>query len=134
MVCSHVLYFIGDQRVATVRYSFLGWPMRIGIFSGHDSEFIYALQSFFILTKHQYLITSWYTKAERGKRVALFYCTAALASMFSGYLQAGAYSGLDGVSGRAGWQASSFSEKQKLANRCSGSSSYAASYLSRLRS
>ncbi|KAJ4287698.1 hypothetical protein N0V90_012401 [Kalmusia sp. IMI 367209] len=53
---------------------------------------------------HQYLIGSWYTKAERGKRVALFYCTAALASMFSGYLQAGAYSGLDGVMGRQGWQ------------------------------
>ncbi|OAG10872.1 pantothenate transporter liz1 [Paraphaeosphaeria sporulosa] len=51
-----------------------------------------------------YLIGSWYTKAERGKRVALFYCTAALASMFSGYIQAGAYSGLDGVRGRQGWQ------------------------------
>ncbi|KAF2654654.1 putative pantothenate transporter [Lophiostoma macrostomum CBS 122681] len=51
-----------------------------------------------------YLIGSWYTKEERGKRVALFYCTAALAGMFSGYLQAGAYSGLDGVMGRQGWQ------------------------------
>jgi ACS family pantothenate transporter-like MFS transporter len=52
----------------------------------------------------QYLISSWYTKEERGKRVSLFYCTAALASMFSGYLQAGAYSGLDGVAGKQGWQ------------------------------
>ncbi|KAH7096024.1 major facilitator superfamily domain-containing protein [Paraphoma chrysanthemicola] len=51
-----------------------------------------------------YLVGSWYTKEERGKRVALFYCTAALAGMFSGYLQAGAYSGLDGVYGRQGWQ------------------------------
>ncbi|KAF1915282.1 major facilitator superfamily domain-containing protein [Ampelomyces quisqualis] len=51
-----------------------------------------------------YLISSWYTKEERGKRVGLFYCTAALAGMFSGYLQAGAYSGLDGIMGRAGWQ------------------------------
>ncbi|KAF2833013.1 MFS general substrate transporter [Ophiobolus disseminans] len=51
-----------------------------------------------------YLIGSWYTKEERGKRVGLFYCTAALAGMFSGYLQAGAYSGLDGVYGRQGWQ------------------------------
>ncbi|KAF2443688.1 pantothenate transporter liz1 [Karstenula rhodostoma CBS 690.94] len=51
-----------------------------------------------------YLIGSWYTKAERGKRVALFYCTAALASMFSGYIQAGAYSGLDGARGKQGWQ------------------------------
>ncbi|OAL50436.1 MFS general substrate transporter [Pyrenochaeta sp. DS3sAY3a] len=51
-----------------------------------------------------YLIGSWYTKEERGKRTALFYCTAALAGMFSGYLQAGAYKGLDGVYGRQGWQ------------------------------
>ncbi|KAF2032542.1 MFS general substrate transporter [Setomelanomma holmii] len=51
-----------------------------------------------------YLISSWYTKEERGKRVGLFYCTAALAGMFSGYLQAGAYSGLDGVYGKQGWQ------------------------------
>jgi ACS family pantothenate transporter-like MFS transporter len=34
----------------------------------------------------------------------LFYCTAALAGMFSGYLQAGAYKGLDGVYGKQGWQ------------------------------
>jgi ACS family pantothenate transporter-like MFS transporter len=57
-----------------------------------------------ILNCFQYLIGSWYTKEERGKRVGLFYCTAALASMFSGYLQAGAYSGLDGVFGKQGWQ------------------------------
>lgn len=52
----------------------------------------------------QYLVSSWYTKGERGKRVGLFYCTAALAGMFSGYLQAGAYSGLDGKYGKQGWQ------------------------------
>lgn len=52
----------------------------------------------------QYLIGSWYTKEERGKRTGLFYCTAALAGMFSGYLQAGAYSGLNGVYGKQGWQ------------------------------
>ncbi|KAF2796439.1 MFS general substrate transporter, partial [Melanomma pulvis-pyrius CBS 109.77] len=51
-----------------------------------------------------YLISSWYTKEERGKRVALFYCTASLAGMFSGYLQAGAYHGLDGRLGKQGWQ------------------------------
>ncbi|KAL6708385.1 hypothetical protein ACN47E_002648 [Coniothyrium glycines] len=51
-----------------------------------------------------YLVSSWYTKEERGKRTGIFYCTAALAGMFSGYLQAGAYNGLDGVHGREGWQ------------------------------
>lgn len=51
-----------------------------------------------------YLISSWYTRSERAKRVTLFYSTAGVAAMFSGYLQAGAYDGLDGRLGRAGWQ------------------------------
>ena len=36
--------------------------------------------------------------------MTIFYATASLAGMFSGYLQAGAYRGLDGVLGREGWQ------------------------------
>ncbi|TVY78461.1 Pantothenate transporter liz1 [Lachnellula suecica] len=51
-----------------------------------------------------YVIGSWYTKQERAKRVTLFYCTAALASMFSGYLQAAAYNNLSGKMGHSGWQ------------------------------
>ncbi|EXJ83602.1 hypothetical protein A1O1_07225 [Capronia coronata CBS 617.96] len=51
-----------------------------------------------------YMVSSWYTKSERGKRVTLFYCSATLAGMFSGYLQAGAYKGLNGKLGHAGWQ------------------------------
>ncbi|KAI1626536.1 putative pantothenate transporter [Exophiala viscosa] len=43
-----------------------------------------------------YLLGSWYTKNERGKRMTIFYATASLAGMFSGYLQAGAYKGLNG--------------------------------------
>lgn len=91
-----------------------------------------------------YLISSWYTRSERAKRVTLFYSTASFVSgiprlehrptssqrkkrnppskksliapgfeessntyqapMFSGYLQAGAYNGLNGKLGREGWQ------------------------------
>ncbi|KAK5117506.1 hypothetical protein LTR85_008891 [Meristemomyces frigidus] len=51
-----------------------------------------------------YLISSWYKKDERGKRVTIFYSTASFAGMFSGYLQAAAYTNLDGVRGMEGWQ------------------------------
>jgi ACS family pantothenate transporter-like MFS transporter len=51
-----------------------------------------------------YLISSWYTKEERAKRVVLFYSTSTLASMFSGYLQAAAYKNLNGTLGHSGWQ------------------------------
>lgn len=51
-----------------------------------------------------YLISSWYTKEERAKRVVISYSTSTLASMFSGYLQAAAYKNLDGALGHSGWQ------------------------------
>lgn len=51
-----------------------------------------------------YLLSSWYTRTERAKRVTLFYSTGCIANMFSGYLQAAAYDGLDGALGHAGWQ------------------------------
>ncbi|KIY50074.1 MFS general substrate transporter [Fistulina hepatica ATCC 64428] len=47
---------------------------------------------------------SWYGPSELGKRAVLFICCSSAGTMFSGYLQAAAYTGLDGVGGRAGWQ------------------------------
>jgi ACS family pantothenate transporter-like MFS transporter len=44
------------------------------------------------------------TKSERAKRVTIFYSTATMSGMFSGYLQAAAYDNLDGHLGRQGWQ------------------------------
>jgi ACS family pantothenate transporter-like MFS transporter len=67
------------------------------------------------------LMGSWYTpqgmpspihlsschtdmKIELGKRIAIFYSASYAASMFSGYLQAGIYKGLDGHLGLPGWR------------------------------
>lgn len=41
---------------------------------------------------------------ELAKRMAIFYSSSFAASMFSGYLQAGIYRGLDGVLGLEGWR------------------------------
>lgn len=69
-----------------------------------------------------YVLGSWYKSAERGKRLTIFvrrqcpesskycskplteiqYSTTAISNMCSGYLQAAAYQGLNGVAGRAG--------------------------------
>lgn len=51
-----------------------------------------------------YLIASWYKSSERGKRTTIFYAAATFASMFSRYLQAGAYSRLNSKLRHAGWQ------------------------------
>lgn len=50
------------------------------------------------------LLGSWYSQGQLGKRVALFEQAGALSSMFSGYLQAALYAGLNGVGGLAGWK------------------------------
>ncbi|KAK9471184.1 major facilitator superfamily domain-containing protein [Dipodascopsis tothii] len=50
------------------------------------------------------ILGSWYTPDELGKRIALFELSGQAASMFSGYLQAGLYSSMNGRHGIAGWK------------------------------
>ncbi|KAI0384162.1 MFS general substrate transporter [Hypomontagnella monticulosa] len=50
------------------------------------------------------ILGSWYLPSELGKRACIFHASSAAAGMFSGYLQAGVYRGLNGVNGFAGWQ------------------------------
>ncbi|KAF4835650.1 Pantothenate transporter liz1 [Colletotrichum tropicale] len=50
------------------------------------------------------ILGSWYGKTQLAKRMALFEQTAAIAGMFSGYLQAGLYTGMNGTAGLSGWR------------------------------
>ncbi|KAK9457459.1 major facilitator superfamily domain-containing protein [Dipodascopsis uninucleata] len=50
------------------------------------------------------VIGSWYTPDELGKRVSLFCIASSVANMFSGYIQAGLYSSMNGRYGIAGWK------------------------------
>ncbi|KAK9322974.1 major facilitator superfamily domain-containing protein [Lipomyces orientalis] len=50
------------------------------------------------------IIGSWYRPEEIAKRVIIWDMTWWMASMFSGYLQAGIYTNINGVHGLAGWQ------------------------------
>lgn len=50
------------------------------------------------------LMGSWYTPRELAKRIAIFYSASYAASMFSGYLQAGIYKGMNGHLGLQGWR------------------------------
>lgn len=51
-----------------------------------------------------YLLGSWYTPQEIGKRSMTFWLAGSIGQLFSGFLQAAAYTNLDGVEGRAGWR------------------------------
>ncbi|PCH39357.1 MFS general substrate transporter [Wolfiporia cocos MD-104 SS10] len=52
----------------------------------------------------QYVIGSWYKPDELGKRACIFHTASALGPMISGFLQAGAYDGLNNKLGLAGWK------------------------------
>ncbi|KAM5349686.1 hypothetical protein ACJ41O_006191 [Fusarium nematophilum] len=51
-----------------------------------------------------YMLGSWYTPREIGKRAMIFWLAGSIGGMFSGFLQAAAYTNLNGVHGRAGWR------------------------------
>ncbi|KAL1962660.1 hypothetical protein VTN77DRAFT_9294 [Rasamsonia byssochlamydoides] len=50
------------------------------------------------------VLGGWYTKRELAKRACIFFGSAFVGSMFSGYLQAALYTGMNGVSGLSGWR------------------------------
>ncbi|KAH7129081.1 major facilitator superfamily transporter [Dactylonectria macrodidyma] len=50
------------------------------------------------------LLGSWYTPKELATRATIFYSASFAAQMFSGYLQAAVYTGLDGVHRLPGWR------------------------------
>ncbi|KAM0820933.1 putative Major facilitator superfamily (MFS) profile domain-containing protein [Seiridium cardinale] len=51
-----------------------------------------------------YMLGSWYTPREIGKRAMIFWLAGSIGSLFSGFLQAAAYTNLSGVHGHAGWR------------------------------
>ncbi|KAM0424849.1 hypothetical protein ACHAPT_009905 [Fusarium lateritium] len=51
-----------------------------------------------------YMLGSWYTPREIGKRAMVFWLAGSVGNMFSGFLQAAAYTNLNGVHGKAGWR------------------------------
>jgi ACS family pantothenate transporter-like MFS transporter len=71
---------------------------------------LYALRFFIGLLEscsfpgYSALLGSWYSQGQLGKRVAFFEQASAISSVFSGYLQAALYKGLNGRGGLAGWR------------------------------
>ncbi|WVQ72199.1 hypothetical protein IAR50_001745 [Cryptococcus sp. DSM 104548] len=89
----------------------LGWGVAtLGSYGVKSYKSLYALrflvglfESGFYPGMH-YLLGSWYTPAEIGKRAMIFWLAGSLGQMFSGLLQAAASRNLDMVGGIAGWR------------------------------
>ena len=52
----------------------------------------------------QYVLGAWYKDGQLGRRSAVFTCSAQLGTLFSGVMQGGIISNLEGSHGLAGWQ------------------------------
>ncbi|KAH8203493.1 hypothetical protein TruAng_002364 [Truncatella angustata] len=76
----------------------------------HNAKAIYAIRFLIGLAEAPFyigvmtLLGNWYTPKELATRAGIFYSASFAANMFSGYLQAGIYTGLDGRHGLAGWR------------------------------
>jgi ACS family pantothenate transporter-like MFS transporter len=51
-----------------------------------------------------YILGSWYTKRELGKRSGIFTASGLAGTMFGGFIQAGIYKNMNGLSGLSGWR------------------------------
>ncbi|KAK9491781.1 major facilitator superfamily domain-containing protein [Lipomyces doorenjongii] len=76
----------------------------------HNARSIYGVRLIMgfleasIFPSFSHIIGSWYTPEELGKRYSLFYMAQPLANMFSGYIQAGVYTSMNGLAGLSGWR------------------------------
>lgn len=89
----------------------LAWSVLVmGMAGAKSYKTIYALRFFvgffeaIAFPGFASVLGTWYTPAELGKRMAMYEVSSNIAGMFSGYIQAGLYAHMDGVSGLRGWQ------------------------------
>lgn len=51
-----------------------------------------------------YILGSWYTETELGKRSGIFTASGLAGTMFGGFIQSGIYRSMNGLAGHKGWQ------------------------------
>ncbi|RDW73609.1 hypothetical protein BP5796_07051 [Coleophoma crateriformis] len=89
----------------------LAWGFVVmGMAGAKNVETLYALRFFiglFEASAYAGIMTilgNWYTPSELGKRSCIFQASSSAAQMFSGYLQAALYSGMNGKGGLPAWK------------------------------
>ncbi|KAI1637004.1 retrograde regulation protein 2 [Biscogniauxia mediterranea] len=70
--------------------------MAIRIFQGYAESCIFS--------GTQFVLGSWYTKSELGKRTGLFTASGLAGGLFGGFLQTAIYSSMNGLGGLPGWR------------------------------
>ncbi|KAK9472663.1 major facilitator superfamily domain-containing protein [Dipodascopsis tothii] len=70
----------------------------------YGCRFVIGVAEAVLFPSIAWLIGSWYRSEELGKRIVMFELANQIAAMFSGYLQAGVYTSMNGAHGLAGWR------------------------------
>ncbi|KAL4890648.1 major facilitator superfamily domain-containing protein [Aspergillus ambiguus] len=76
----------------------------------HNPQGIMAIRFFLGLAEAStfagthYILGSWYTESELGKRSGIFTASGLAGTMFGGFIQTGIHSSLDGAQGLSGWR------------------------------
>lgn len=76
----------------------------------HNPQGIMAIRFFLGLAESStfvgthYILGSWYTEKELGKRSGIFTASGLAGTMFGGFIQTGIQKSLNGVHGLAGWR------------------------------
>lgn len=76
----------------------------------HNPQSIMAIRFFQALAESStfvgthYILGSWYTERELGKRSGIFTASGLAGTMIGGFLQTGIHSSMDGLQGLAGWR------------------------------
>lgn len=98
------LYFASRELPSTLRASLSGWTFRVRLrYNLMETNLLTLRRSGFYPGIH-YMLGSWYTPREIGKRAMIFWLAGSIGQMFSGFLQAAAYKNLNGVHGHEGWR------------------------------
>ena len=102
--CDYV-YVLCEILQSTLRSSVPRWYFRVS-----SVQCLYLCPHANLFTRSgfypgiHYMLGSWYSPQEIGKRAMIFWLAGSIGSLFSGFLQAAAYTNLSAVGGFAGWR------------------------------
>ncbi|GFZ49387.1 hypothetical protein JCM24511_07507 [Saitozyma sp. JCM 24511] len=112
-----VMQIPSNMAVLYVRPSYylaaceLGWAAFTFAQAGaRNYQMMYAFRFFVALFEAAFqsvgyfILGSWYTEKELGKRIALVFVAGPAGQAFSGFMQAGIYTSMNGLAGLAGWR------------------------------
>ncbi|OCK82282.1 pantothenate transporter [Lepidopterella palustris CBS 459.81] len=107
--CNIALYYI-KPRIFFPAMMVIWASLTMATAGTHNPQGIMAIRFFQAIAESStfvgthYILGSWYTEKELGKRSGIFTASGLAGTMIGGFIQTGIHSSMDGLSGLAGWR------------------------------